>query len=136
MTYHLDFEPTGRRIACKESTTVFEAACQAGIQLNSICGGKVKCGRCKVRIVSGDVSPIGEDERACLSNEDVAAGFRLACAVRPLSDLKLEVPELSLTGVQRLQLLGKEPQVTWNAACDAILSFLVAREVICPFGSP
>lgn len=83
-----------------------------GIPLVSYCGGKTTCGGCKIRVVSGSVSPISENEKILLNEEEIATGYRLACAMRVMSDLKLNIPPDTLAAVQRLQLFGKEPKLS------------------------
>ena len=45
------------------------------------CGGHGKCGKCRVT-VRGGVSPVTSTERALLTDEEIAAGARLACLAR------------------------------------------------------
>ncbi len=42
------------------------------------CGGKGRCGKCKV-YVSGQLSPLTQAETSLLTQEEIAAGCRLAC---------------------------------------------------------
>jgi len=51
----------------------------AGLAPETSCGGRGKCGKCRVQVISGDCSPPGEDERSLLSVEDIDNGVRLAC---------------------------------------------------------
>ncbi len=108
MEHKVWFEPLGLRVTSGEGTTIFEAARNAGIALNSICGGRGTCGQCRIRVLKGEVSPVKDREEAMLSDDDIADGFRLACRARPLSDLKLYVPPASLATRQKLQLLGTD----------------------------
>ncbi len=110
--YIIDFEPIGLRIPCMKGDTVFNAAGKAGIPIISYCGGKMICGRCKIRIINGNVSAISTNEKNLLSEEEIANNYRLACTMRVLSDLKVEIPPESLETIQQLQLLGKEPQLS------------------------
>jgi uncharacterized 2Fe-2S/4Fe-4S cluster protein (DUF4445 family) len=48
--------------------------------LLSVCGGRARCGKCRVRIVSGAVTPLSDKERQLLSPEEIRVGFRLACS--------------------------------------------------------
>lgn len=116
MSYNIDFEPLGRRISYTGDANLDEIARQAGITLNSNCGGQRICGLCKVRVLTGLASPITNSEREHLTADELAAGLRLACATRPCSDLKLEIPSGSLVGVQRLQVEGAETAVTLDPA--------------------
>ena len=44
------FMPSGRRAHVEPGITLLEAARQMGVEIESICGGRLTCGKCKVRI--------------------------------------------------------------------------------------
>lgn len=111
MTYQIDFEPIGRRVPCQDGDIIFEVARDAGVALDSFCGGKGTCGKCKIRILLGKVSPLTEKEREHLSPEDIAQGYRLACLTKVQGPLKVEIPPEHRLISQRLQLVGKEREV-------------------------
>ena len=69
---------------------------EAGLPLSLYCGGRGICGKCRVRIVKGEVSPAGQPEARRL--EGKGAGTRLACLTRVLGDLAVRVPSSSLLG--------------------------------------
>ncbi len=102
----VDFEPLGRRARIAPGTTLLEAARQAGVGLNAVCGGAGTCGTCRVRVVAGEVSPPTEAEHEALTE-----GFRLACQTRVLSDVRVDVPPDSITAPQRAQIEGRERPV-------------------------
>src|SRR5690554_3839395 len=116
----VDFEPVGRRVMVPEGTDLLAAAQAAGVQLSSVCGGIGSCETCRVRLVSGEVSPLSLEEEVVLTDEDLAAGIRLACQTIPLSDVKVDIPPESLTAVQRLQVEGQETEV----AVDPVVRIL------------
>ncbi|HEY5739392.1 MAG TPA: NADH:ubiquinone reductase (Na(+)-transporting) subunit F [Gammaproteobacteria bacterium] len=69
------------------------AVCQgAGIQLPSACGGAGTCGLCKLRVTGGG-GEAGPQELAHLSAREAARGGRLACQVRIMGPLSVEVDE-------------------------------------------
>ena len=72
----IDFEPIGLRIPCMKGDTIFDAAGKAGIPIVSYCGGKTICGRCKIRIMNGNVSPISKNEGNLLSEEEITNNYR------------------------------------------------------------
>ncbi|MFW9971172.1 MAG: ASKHA domain-containing protein [Candidatus Odinarchaeota archaeon] len=115
MSYIIHFEPIGLNIPCIEGYTIFEAARKVGIPIVSYCGGKTTCGRCKVRITEGNVSQISKNERNLLSEEEIKSDYRLACAMRVFSDVKVEIPFFSLEAIQRLELFGKEPDIVLDS---------------------
>ncbi len=113
------FEPLGRRSQVDEGSSLLEAARQAGVGLSALCGGKGSCGRCKVQLVSGTVSPLTILEEEALSPEEVAAGFRLACQTLARGPVKVYIPLESLTAPQRLQVEGQEVRVSPEPAVVA-----------------
>ncbi len=102
----VDFEPIGRRISCAAGTDLLTAARQAGISLIAICGGKGTCGRDRVKVLEGEVSPLSDTERRAL-HAQADEGMRLACQTLVYSDAKVHVPASSLTAKQRTQVEGE-----------------------------
>jgi uncharacterized 2Fe-2S/4Fe-4S cluster protein (DUF4445 family) len=108
MNCRIDFQPIGRRIHAEYGTKIFQVIRDYGVGLASLCGGKGTCGKCKVRIVSGEVSPPDDREKKALSSEEIAQGYRLACLTKVYGDIRVEIPIESLVVSQRIQLSGKE----------------------------
>ena len=124
MSYQVDFEPLGRRLRVGRGICILTAAQQAGVGLASICGGQGTCGRCKVRVLEGQLSPLSETEGERLNPGEIANGYRLACQAEVLSDLKVHIPPQSLTAAQRIQVEGQEltvPVVPVVVGCDVRL---------------
>ena len=69
-TFTVDFEPLGRRARVVHGATLLEAARQAGVGLNAICGGAGTCGTCRVRVLAGQVTPATEAERDAAAEGD------------------------------------------------------------------
>ncbi len=107
----VDFEPLGRRARVAQGTTLLEAARQAGVGLNAVCGGTGVCGTCRVRVAAGQVTPPTEAEHDALAD-----GLRLACQARVLSDVRVDVPLASITAPQRAQIEGLERAVELDPA--------------------
>ncbi|OAT80778.1 ferredoxin [Desulfotomaculum copahuensis] len=111
----VDFEPVGRRVRVPAGQTILEAA--RGMDLFSgggvvaPCGGKGLCGRCRVRVAEGNLSPLTEAEKRLLREEELAAGYRLACQAAVQGPVKVEIPPESLTGRQELQVAGEDVAV-------------------------
>ncbi len=88
MTYSVNFFPKNITVKVKEGTDLLEAAYQAGIEIESICGGEGTCGKCKV-VVEGEVEspPTGK-----ISEEEREKGYRLACQTLVRGDVNVLVP--------------------------------------------
>ena len=106
--YLVDFEPVGKRVTINQDKTLLDAARKAGVELVAVCGGIAVCGRCKVQLIQGELSPLTTSEENNLRESEKAAGTRFACQAYPQSDVKLHVPPESLSTNQRLQVEGIE----------------------------
>lgn len=119
------FQPSGSRITYRPDATLLELAREAGVSIESICGGSGKCGKCKVVSTHGKqkLSPTNEIEQSSLRNDEIEAGLRLACQTRVLSegDIVVLVPEGSRRGHHRLLASGIEPAVELAPAVSKVL---------------
>jgi uncharacterized 2Fe-2S/4Fe-4S cluster protein (DUF4445 family) len=87
---YLPFQRTTRVPA---GTTVFSAAHWIGLPIDSTCGGRGTCGKCKVHIVRGLTGAETADHRQ-LRPQEVADGWRLSCQAHVEDDMTVEVPQL------------------------------------------
>lgn len=115
-SFHIDFEPLGRRGEARPGTTLLAAAQAAGVGLASVCGGIGSCEECRLRLVTGTLTPPTLVEEAVFTLAERETGFRLACQAEPLSDVKVDIPPESLTAAQRLQIEGQETVVALSPA--------------------
>lgn len=89
------FQPSGRSVFVLPGTILLEASARAGFIVETPCGGAGKCGKCLVRVVSGNCSTCDED-KVLLGDDKVAKGYRLACRCTVEESLTVEIPESSL----------------------------------------
>jgi uncharacterized 2Fe-2S/4Fe-4S cluster protein (DUF4445 family) len=87
---YLPFERTTRVPA---GTTVFSAAHWIGLPIDSTCGGRGTCGKCKVRVIDGRPDASGADHRL-LRPQEIVEGWRLSCQAAIYEDMTCEVPQL------------------------------------------
>lgn len=87
----ITFLPDKKNIEVNKGTTALEALERAGINIDTPCGGKGICGKCKILINKGitTATPIEEE---LLSEEEIKKGFRLACQAKLFQDSIIEVP--------------------------------------------
>lgn len=109
--FTIDLEPIGSRAEISGEESLLHAAQLAGVHLTAVCGGAGVCGKCRVRVISGEVTRPNAAERKIFSQQELDQGYRLACETRPLSDVKLHLPSESLTTTQRLQVEGRETRI-------------------------
>jgi uncharacterized 2Fe-2S/4Fe-4S cluster protein (DUF4445 family) len=89
--FSLTFRPDGRQVSIHAGATLLEAAGQAGIILNSVCGGKGTCGKCLVTL-----EPDGRGVLACQHHID--------------SDLTVTIPPASRFFEHQILTEGVAPQ--------------------------
>jgi uncharacterized 2Fe-2S/4Fe-4S cluster protein (DUF4445 family) len=118
--FEIDLQPIGRHTEISAEQTLLDAAQNAGVELVAVCGGTGTCATCRVRIMSGEVTPVTGNEEFELSAADLAAGYRLACQVKPLSVVRLDIPPESLTTPQRTQVEGREVEIDLDPVVQPI----------------
>ncbi len=62
-----------------------------GLDIPDSCGGKGKCGKCTVKILSGEVNNPTKEEEKKLKKKELEDGVRLACQVIPKGDVSFKV---------------------------------------------
>lgn len=107
----IDLQPVGRRVAVAPGMTLLDAARQAGVEIAAVCGGAGSCGKCRVQLMSGDLTAPTADERHFFDEAELLAGYRLACQAAALTDVKLNIPPESLSTPQRLQVEGQDSEI-------------------------
>lgn len=109
---------SGRTMSLLPGATVLETLRANGIPHASVCGGRGRCTTCRIQVVSGLTTlprPAGL-EAAALARIGATNGMRLACQIRPTSDISV-LPLLSADsgatdGLVRGGMEGSERQVT------------------------
>jgi len=114
------FLPYGRRLKASKGKTLLDAALDAGVKIQSFCGGRGLCGRCRIVVRSGgeNLSPPSEAEKRILSEDELSGGLRLACQAEIVSsgEVLVEVPVESQAYKQRLVAGGLETPVQLKPA--------------------
>ena len=72
-----------------------------GIFLPSACGGKANCGQCKVQVLEGG-GTILPTEKGFFNRKQVKDGYRLGCQVKIKDNIKIQVPDSTLS-VKKLE---------------------------------
>src|ERR1700694_1956190 len=85
--------PFDRTTRVPPGTTLFSAAHWIGLPIDSTCGGRGTCGKCKVRVIEGRAEAETADHRL-LRPSEIEDGWRLSCQARIYDDMVCEVPQL------------------------------------------
>jgi len=79
----------GPTVSAARGTSVLEISQANRIAHASVCGGKARCSTCRVRVTEGldQMDPATETEQKVLNRVGAPANVRLACQLRPLTDI-------------------------------------------------
>ncbi|RKY03000.1 hypothetical protein DRP77_07050 [Candidatus Poribacteria bacterium] len=89
------FLPMDVTVQVDEGTTLVEAARRAGVEIDSPCAGRGRCGKCRVIVREGRLSEPTELERKQLPPKLLERGFRLACQAKVEGDCVIFIPAAS-----------------------------------------
>ncbi len=122
------FQPSGRRGEIRKGMSVIEASRELGVDIETLCGEKKVCGKCKVRIEEGffekfgiqssreHVSPWQEEEEKFINEAQKKEGYRLGCCARIEGDLLIFVPEESRAGKQVVSKAARDIHIEHDPA--------------------
>lgn len=101
----ITFLPQNITWEAEAGETILQAAVKAGVNIDGNCAGMGTCGKCKVKVLEGDTSIVNDHHHKLTENE-IEAGWRLACC-HPVSDnMVIEMPESETTASRKKKLIN------------------------------
>ncbi len=85
----------------KKSTKLIDCLAKNGIPIIATCGGKGRCGSCRVRIITPQKPP-AERETLFIPQSALKQGYRLACQHKITHDMTIDIPRLKKVKFTRL----------------------------------
>lgn len=92
MTVRVFLKPLNREIHAEKGSMLLEILRDAGIRIESLCGGRGKCGRCRVIYEKGEIEDLSEGIDKFFSEKEKREGYHLACMIKVLSDCTFTIP--------------------------------------------
>ena len=101
------FTPSGLRGHVPNGTSVLEAARKFGVDLDSVCGGRGICSRCKIKHTIGDfpkfgittteknLTPLNTIEEKVKTKKAFKIDHRLGCQAKIIGDVIIDIPSES-----------------------------------------
>lgn len=80
------------KIQGRKKNTLLETLRKEGIFIPAVCAGRGSCGKCRIRVVEGEVPETDADLRF-FSKQEIEAGYRLACRAYPESDCTIVIED-------------------------------------------
>ncbi|HEX7584081.1 MAG TPA: ASKHA domain-containing protein [Prolixibacteraceae bacterium] len=118
--------PLGKEIQVNDQTPLIDVLHEFGIEFP--CGGKGTCGKCKVRLLDGEINTT-ENHQQKISQLGLASDWRLACFSRCTSDITLEIEQLNHLILADESEFDFIPQKGFGIAVDLGTTTIVAQLV-------
>lgn len=87
--YRVRFLPGGQEITVEAGKSLLDAAREAGVYVEAICGGDGTCGKCRLIVQEGEIEA---NRVEFFTRDEIRRGYVLACQTVPKSDVVVEVP--------------------------------------------
>ncbi|MDE3091466.1 MAG: 2Fe-2S iron-sulfur cluster binding domain-containing protein, partial [Chloroflexota bacterium] len=124
------FQPSGSRGQIEDGTTLLEAARSLGVELESTCGGTMRCSKCRVRIEEGfferfgidssmsHLSPMRDGEREFFISRGIPldGNFRQSCVTEVHGPAVIFVPEESRAVKQLIRKSARQLNIELKPA--------------------
>lgn len=108
------FLPSYRKIDVARGNTILDAAQRAGLNINVVCGGQGKCGKCVVYVQSGKTEFDRQKYVRFFSEEELAKGACLACQTFVQGDLQVLIPESTFIQEQKILVDGRDKGIEFH----------------------
>ena len=92
MAVQVTVEEAGKKTtgSLEKGERILDTLTKQGIYVSAACGGKGRCGKCKIQVTEGTL-PVTKGDAQKLSEEELASGIRLSCLAFPEEDCKIRL---------------------------------------------
>lgn len=118
--------PLDKQISVSRGTSLIDVLHEFGVEFP--CGGKGICGKCKVKLLEGEI-PVSSEHQDYLDRLGLSPEWRLACKSRAESDLVLEVGQYETMIQADESTFSFESRSGYGVAVDLGTTTLVAQLV-------
>ncbi|MBR4863618.1 MAG: DUF4445 domain-containing protein [Oscillospiraceae bacterium] len=87
-------------IECNAGDNLLELARRANVAIDAPCSGNGSCGKCRVKLVEGEVETIPSRH---ITDEEYEAGWRLSCNTKVIGDCTVFVPDIASAYQRRMK---------------------------------
>ena len=87
-------------IECNAGDNLLELARRANVAIDAPCSGNGSCGKCRVKLVEGEVESLPSRH---ITDEEYEAGWRLSCNCKVIGDCTVFVPDIASAYQSRMK---------------------------------
>ncbi len=88
------------QIECNAGDNLLELARRANVAIDAPCSGNGSCGKCRVKLVEGELETIPSRH---ITSEEYEAGWRLSCNCKVVGDCTVFVPDIASAYQSRMK---------------------------------
>ena len=88
------------QIECNAGDNLLELARRANVAIDAPCSGNGSCGKCRVKLIEGEVETIPSRH---ITDEEYEAGWRLSCNCKVVGDCTVMVPDIASAYQSRMK---------------------------------
>ena len=107
-------------IECNQGDNLLELARRANVAIDAPCSGNGSCGKCRVKLLEGEVDTIPSRH---ITAEEFEAGWRLSCNCKVVTDCVVFVPDIASAYQSRMKTadLSSPKEIAIFEDCQANL---------------
>jgi len=117
------------KVFAEAGENILELMQKNGVSIDAPCSGNGTCGKCRVRVIAGDVD---SDKNMHLSKEDYDDQWRLACQAKVIGDAKILVPASAAAfknDIKTADISSPEELARYEKAMEQIFDADIAKGV-------
>ena len=115
-------------IECNAGDNLLELARRANVAIDAPCSGNGSCGKCRVKLLEGNVETIPSRH---ITDEEYEAGWRLSCNTKVVGDCTVFVPDIASAYQSRMKtadLSSAEEVAIFKQAQENVLASGITLE--------
>lgn len=105
---HVIFKDKKTTLQTNENKILLDLLRENDIDIPAPCGGKSRCGKCVIQVLSGSLNEPESHEKDVLGIDKINAGYRLSCMTKVAGDCDILVPDFSNEATIMTDLSGVE----------------------------
>ena len=101
----VNFTSHNKEVYCSKGDSLLEIARNADIFIDAPCNGNVSCGKCKVKLIKGNIDT---EKTRHIKDEEWEQGYVLACNTKVIEDVEIEVPSKLSSSMHGMKIEGSD----------------------------
>ena len=101
----VNFTSHNKIVECNEGDNLLDIARNADIFIDAPCNGNISCGKCKVKLIKGQVNT---QKTRHIKDEEWEQGYVLACNTKVIEDIEIDVPSKLSSSMHGMKIEGSD----------------------------